>query len=255
MSGLVVSGAGCGRLAERLAIEVGGQPVPLGTLTEVPDRGTDRLVFVGCDAELAHLSGLLQSQGKGTTPVAYLGRDSSISGLFAHDESVGGVLARWRGGAEYPMDVGEVVVGGKTRRFVGWVAAGGAARRGLLFPWAASAGSVTVESDRSWTIERGRAVTVANAQEVGGWRVSPRAAVMDGRLDIQVLSGSAWGLARIRPAIRRGLHAGASAVWRRSLAKAAVVVPPGWPVVVDGMQAGRGSFFVGLGEGALVLLV
>lgn len=255
MSGLVVSGARCELSARRIAFEIGGAAVPLSAVGDVLEAGVNRLIFVGRDAELALLSGLLESFTMESTAVAYLGGDSSVARLFAHGEAIAGVIERWQGGTEYPMDVGEVTIAGETHRFVGWIAAGGAVRRGALFPWAASAASITVESERSWTIETARAVVAANTQEVGGWRLAPRAAVMDGRLDIQALSGSVATVARLRPTLRRGLHASTEAVWRRSLARAAIQVPSRWTVLADGVRVGRGSFTVSIAGKPLVLLV
>ena len=83
----------------------------------------------------------------------------------------------------------------------------------------------------------------ANAQFFGGgWNVAPRALLVDGELDTQLIDVPKRSIPRLVPRLARGLHLTHPGVRRRSLGTFQFVPALDWPVEVDGDPIGAGGF-------------
>jgi diacylglycerol kinase (ATP) len=180
-----------------------------------------------------------------------------------------------RDDSTYPVDVG-VLEGGFGRRYfvnvaqtgVGAAAvetAGGMSRRWgrARYPLAFLArlpgfrkGTVRIElPDR---VHEGPALAVifANGQFfAGGWNVAPRATVMDGRLDLQIVNTSKWDAPRLVPKIIRGLHLSDRALRRMAPTGFTVTTDDPWPIEADGELVGNTPVTVRVEAGALSLKI
>ena len=219
-----------------------------GELAAEPGRFA-RLLVCGSTAAVAAVAAVAPRAA-----ISFAGAPE-LTALFAIDPSPEAARTRLESGTEYPADLGLLHQETGSRPFLAAVGAGGAAATGPRFPWASRRGPVTIRGKRNLEVGLARAVIVANTQRLGPWLVAPRAAVNDSRLDIQVLSGSAIDLIRLRPALRLGLHERSPRVRRTSVVECEVIVPKSWRVVCDGAAAGRGPFRVSLQPKAATLLV
>lgn len=87
------------------------------------------------------------------------------------------------------------------------------------------------------------AVILANAQFfAGGWNVAPKAMLVDGELDVQVIDARKSQAPAIVPRIIKGTHLGLPQVRRLSLASVSVTTSVPWPVEVDGDYLGTTPF-------------
>ncbi len=79
------------------------------------------------------------------------------------------------------------------------------------------------------------AVILANAQFfAGGWNVAPKATLIDGRLDVQIINTPKTRAPALVPKVVKGTHLGDKAVRRLSAAEFDLRVEPAWPVEADG---------------------
>jgi diacylglycerol kinase family enzyme len=120
----------------------------------------------------------------------------------------------------------------------------GGVRHGIGF-WRTLAGfrPATISLEAAGRRYEGPAITVvvANGQYFGGgMNVAPRAAVMDGLLDIQVFKGPRWHAFSVMPRVIRGTHLHHRAVRRFEASSFRLDCPPGWPVEADGEMLGNG---------------
>jgi YegS/Rv2252/BmrU family lipid kinase len=85
-------------------------------------------------------------------------------------------------------------------------------------------------------------VVAANGQFFGGgMNIAPRAAVMDGLLDLQVFTGPRRQAFSVMPKVVRGTHLGHKGVRRFTAAAFTLQCDRGWPVEADGEMIGSGS--------------
>lgn len=90
---------------------------------------------------------------------------------------------------------------------------------------------------------RGLAVILANGQFfAGGWNVAPKAMLVDGELDVQVINARKRRAPAIVPRVIRGTHLGLPEVHRLSLPSLSVATSVRWPVEVDGDYLGTTPF-------------
>jgi YegS/Rv2252/BmrU family lipid kinase len=104
-------------------------------------------------------------------------------------------------------------------------------------------GSVDIELEAGPRRFEGKAITVviANGQFFGGgMNVAPRAALMDGKLDIQVFIGPRRKAFAVMPRVVRGTHLHLPSVRRFEAAEFRLTVPLWWPVEADGEVLGAG---------------
>jgi YegS/Rv2252/BmrU family lipid kinase len=99
---------------------------------------------------------------------------------------------------------------------------------------------VTVTTERKTIESEALAVILANAQFfAGGWNVAPKATLMDGVLDVQIIDSPKTGAPALVPKVIKGTHLTDRAVRRMSAAEFSVTSEPAWPVECDGDLVGN----------------
>ncbi len=99
---------------------------------------------------------------------------------------------------------------------------------------------VTVTTERRTHHADALAVIMANAQFfAGGWNVAPRATLIDGLVDIQVISARKTQAPALVPKVIRGTHLADPSVRRFSAAEFHIVTEPTWPLEADGDLVGN----------------
>lgn len=105
-----------------------------------------------------------------------------------------------------------------------------------MFPRAA----VRVTTERRTVESRALAVIVANAQFfAGGWNVAPKATLVDGVVDIQVIDVTKRRAPALVPKVIKGTHLADRSVRRWSAAEFSIETEPPWPVEADGDALGN----------------
>lgn len=161
--------------------------------------------------------------------------------------------------AVYTVDVGELSGSWGVRRFINVGQAGvgaaaaataerlprslGAARYvtafGLRLPGFRAA-EVELTTERRTHRGKALAVIIANAQFfAGGWNVAPKATLVDGVFDLQVIDAAKITAPKLVPKIVRGLHLREPGVRRISAATFRLETDQEWPVEVDGEFIGN----------------
>lgn len=99
---------------------------------------------------------------------------------------------------------------------------------------------VTITTERRTYESDALAVIMANAQFfAGGWNVAPKATLVDGVLDMQIIDTSKSRAPAIVPKVIRGTHLTDRAVRRFSAAEFTIETDPIWPVEADGDLIGN----------------
>lgn len=241
----------------------------------VDDRATMRLAAVtaAADYDLAVVGGdgtvslvvdALMTSAPARMPVVGIvpaGTGCDLLRTFGIPSDLEDAVRHLRGDATYRIDVGRVDGAWGRRHFVnvaqtgaGAAAAETAARLPrrlgpVRYPLAFAARlggfpitDVTVDAARP---HRGRAIAVilANGQFfAGGWNVAPKAMLVDGELDVQIIDALKRQAPGIVPKIVKGTHLGLHQVRRLSLASLSVTTGVPWPVEVDGDHIGSTPF-------------
>ena len=110
------------------------------------------------------------------------------------------------------------------------------AARLLRFP----ATKVTIETERRSYESDALAVIMANAQFfAGGWNIAPKATLVDGVVDIQVINTPKRRAPALVPKIVRGTHLTDRAVRRFSAASFTISTEVPWPLEADGDHLGN----------------
>lgn len=114
---------------------------------------------------------------------------------------------------------------------------------------------VKLEGSRSYE-GNALAVILANAQFfAGGWNVAPKAMLVDGELDVQVIDALKRQAPAIVPRIVKGTHLGLPQVRRMSLSSVSVATSVPWPVEADGDYLGMTPFDARVIPGAIELKI
>ncbi len=101
---------------------------------------------------------------------------------------------------------------------------------------------VRIETERRVYESEALAVIMANAQFfAGGWNVAPKATLVDGVLDIQVINARKSQAPAIVPKVIRGTHLTDPSVRRFSAARFHIETEPVWPLEADGDLIGNTS--------------
>lgn len=165
------------------------------------------------------------------------------------------------GGDTYPLDVATLEGEWGLRYFVNVAQAGAGAaaaetagrlaRRlgSVRYPLAFGArlprfprARIRVTTERRSVESEALAVILANAQFfAGGWNVAPRATLVDGVLDIQVIDAAKTQAPALVPKLIKGTHLANRAVRRLSAAEFLLETEPVWPVECDGDPVGNTS--------------
>ena len=104
------------------------------------------------------------------------------------------------------------------------------------FPYA----EVRVTTERRTYESEALAVIMANAQFfAGGWNVAPKATLVDGVLDMQIISASKMKAPALVPKIIKGTHLTDPAVRRFKAAEFTIESKPAWPLEADGDLVGN----------------
>jgi YegS/Rv2252/BmrU family lipid kinase len=99
---------------------------------------------------------------------------------------------------------------------------------------------VKITTERRTIETEALAVIMANAQFfAGGWNVAPKATLIDGVLDIQVINCDKTSAPALVPKVIKGTHLGDPAVRRLSAAEFSIETDPLWPVECDGEPVGN----------------
>ncbi len=266
------------RVSEALArwevpgvVEVAPTRTDLAGVVVAAARSGRRPAVVGGDAAVAAAADALLAQRVDAVLGVLPGSvESDLVRTFALPPDLEAAAAHLRGESTYRIDVA-VAMGGWGRRLVVndihaglWAAAVAASTRlprGLAGPVLGAARScrvatfpraeVRVHGERSLTGDA-YGIVLANGQFFGGgWNVAPRALLVDGELDVQLVGGPRSDLPRLAARMRRGTHLGSNGVRRRSMATADVDVATTWPVVADGEVVGTTPFRIEVVPGAL----
>lgn len=192
----------------------------------------------------------------GVLPV---GTGCDLLRTFGVPQTIEGAAFHLVDGSTYTVDVGELVGSFGVRRFVNVAQAGvgaAAAETAARLPrrlgtsrYVAAfglrlagfpGGEVQLSTERRSHTGRALAVIVANGQFfAGGWNVAPKAIMMDGRFDIQVIDSAKTSAPALVPKIVRGLHLTEPGVRRISAARFRLETEQPWPIEVDGDAIGN----------------
>lgn len=186
------------------------------------------------------------------------GSGSDFGRTFALAQSIEGSVHHLAGSTDYPLDVGFMEGTWGTRAFVNVGEAGltaaclqlagrlprglGGARYQTAF-WATlprfRPTEIELTTDRRTHTGSALVAVFANAQFFGGgFNIAPRAAVMDGLLDLQVFDASRLKVLELFPQIKKGVHLKNRAVRRFTSASFELKTAVPWPVEADGEVLG-----------------
>jgi diacylglycerol kinase (ATP) len=99
---------------------------------------------------------------------------------------------------------------------------------------------IKVTTDRRIYESEALAVIMANAQFfAGGWNVAPRATLVDGVLDIQIINARKSQAPALVPKVVKGTHLRDAAVRRLVASEFKIEADPVWPLEADGDPVGR----------------
>ena len=161
------------------------------------------------------------------------------------------------GESEYRIDIGSAEGEWGRTWFLSAVAIGTAARRrGSLSPASSilrRAPTISIRTERRSVEARSHAVVVANAQFWGKTNPAPRATVVDGRLDIQLIEGGPMRLAATARRMMRGTHL--HRVQRTSAASVEIRSSRPLAVATDGKVAGYGPVAISVRPKAIALSI
>jgi len=100
--------------------------------------------------------------------------------------------------------------------------------------------NVTVTTERRKYESEALVVIMANAQFfAGGWNVAPKATLVDGVLDIQIINASKAQAPVIVPKVIKGTHLRDPTVRRFTAAEFTIETTPTWPLEADGDLVGN----------------
>lgn len=238
--------------------------------------GRDHVAVVGGDGSVSLVVDELMRMELSTAPIIAVipaGSGSDFARPFAIPQNIEGAVHHLVGSTDYALDVGFVEGAWGLRAFINVAQAGllaecvdlasRMARRvgrikyqiafWLTLPRFRSA-EVTVTTDRR-TYEGSALVAVfANGQFFGGgFNVAPKAALMDGIVDVQVFQVKRRQVPELFPKVKRGLHLKHPGVkrFRSSTFELTTSVP--WLVEVDGDVIGSTPVRGWLEQGRLFL--
>lgn len=224
--------------------------------------GEPRLAVVGGDGTVNLAINALYDSGSSQFPtigVLPAGTGCDLLRTFAIPQDLEGAAHHLRGDAVYRIDVGELSGSWGRRRFVNVAQAGvgaaaavtaarlprslGSARYlsafGLRLP-RFPGGEVELVTNRRTHTGPALAVIMANAQFfANGWNIAPKAMMVDGAFDLQVIDVAKTSAPAMVPKLMRGLHLGEPGVRRISAESFRLDTQYPWPVEVDGDAIGN----------------
>lgn len=248
-------------------------------VAEAAGAGRDRFVAVGGDGTVNAVVNEVLGHAWERPPVVGVlpaGTACDLLRTFAVPQTLEGAAGHLLGTAVYPADVC-LAIGEWGRRFFV-----NAATLGLLAEAVRTAGRmsprwrsaryvaallrvlprfgrspVRVEAGGRRFEGEALGMAVANAQFIGaGFNIAPRAAMMDGLLDVQVFTARRREVFRLTRKARTGEHLSDPAVRRFAAAEVRVETEGGgWPVEVDGEVLGETPVVFRVQQGLLSLKI
>lgn len=247
-------------------------------IADLVQSGSPRLALVGGDGTANLAANTLMSFSLEARPILGLlpaGTGCDLLRTFGLPQRLEEAATHLRGDQTYRIDLGRLEGAWGTHYFVNVAQAGvGAAAaqtaRNLSRKWGKARypmaflrrlprfPAVEAHVDLGQRQHRGRALAVifANGQFfAGGWNVAPRATIMDGNLDLQVINAAKWEAVRLVPKIIRGVHLTDKAVRRYSTPSFHLETEHSWPIEADGDLVGNTPVTVTVEPGALDLKI
>jgi diacylglycerol kinase (ATP) len=243
----------------------------------VASAATDDLAVVGGDGTVSLVVDALMHAAPARMPVIAVlpgGSGCDLLKTFGIPGDLEGAARHLLGDQTYRIDVGRLDGAWGRRHFVNVAQTGAGAaaaetaprlsrRLGTArYPLAFAArlpgfpiADVVLTGGRGY---RGRALAVimANAQFfAGGWNVAPKAMLVDGELDVQIINARKRQAPAIVPRVIRGTHLTLPQVHRMSLPSLTVSTSVPWPVEVDGDHIGTSPFDARVIPGAIELKI
>jgi diacylglycerol kinase (ATP) len=232
------------------------------TIKAALKEGVTHLAIVGGDGSV-NLAANVVLETRGLDPpvlgVLPAGTGCDLLRTFGIPQNLGGAARHLVTDDVYPIDVGVLEGLWGTRYFVNVAQVGvgaaaaqtaqrlgrslGAARYPIafaarlpMFPRA----RVAVETERRRYEAEALAVIMANAQFfAGGWNVAPKATLVDGVLDMQIINCRKQKAPALVPKIIKGTHLTDRAVRRFSAATFEIETDIPWPLEADGDYVGN----------------
>ncbi len=232
------------------------------SLIDAAMSGTTNFAFAGGDGTMNLATNTLLSLEIGVSPVIALlpiGTGCDLLRTFGLPQDLEAAARRLLTSDTYMIDAGILVGSWGTRYFLNVAQAGvGAAaaqtapkisRRfgpvrypvafGVRLPRFPKA-SIRLVTERRTVESEALAVLIANGQFfAGGWNVAPKATMVDGLLDIQVINAPKRRAPALVPKLIKGTHLTDRAVRRVSAAEFVLETEPEWPVEADGDPIGN----------------
>lgn len=224
--------------------------------------GFTHFAVAGGDGTMNLLANVLVPLALDPTPVVAvlpIGSGCDLLRTFGLSQDLGEAVGRLTGRDTYLIDVATLEGSWGLRYFVNVAQAGvGAAaaetaprlpRRlgSSRYPLAFAArlprfprAHVTLTTEKRVVESDALAVILANAQFfAGGWNVAPKATLVDGVLDIQVIDARKTQAPALVPKVIKGTHLRDRAVRRLVAGEFHLVTEPEWPVECDGDLIGN----------------
>ena len=231
-------------------------------IQEAATSGATHFAVAGGDGTVNLAVNALMPLEIGTPPVIGVlpvGTGCDLLRTFGLPQDVAGAARHLTTDEIYDIDVGTLEGSWGLRYFVnvaqtgvGAAAAQTAASLGrrlgaVRYPLAFAArlpgfprAKVKVITERRTIESEALAVILANAQFfAGGWNVAPKAMLVDGALDIQIINCRKTSAPALVPKVIKGTHLSDPAVRRLSAAEFSIETDPPWPVECDGDLVGN----------------
>lgn len=232
------------------------------TLIEAAQRGHTHFAVSGGDGTVNLAINTLLGLSMGEPPVLGVlpgGTGCDLLKTFALPQDMAGAARHLSGDDTYDIDVVTLEGDWGTRFFanVAQVGVGAAAaetapkisRRFGALRYPAAFGvrlprfpkaRVKITTEKRTYESEALAVIMANAQFfAGGWNVAPRATLMDGVLDIQVINARKTQAPALVPKVIKGTHLADPAVRRFTASEFTIETDPTWPLEADGDLVGN----------------
>ena len=232
------------------------------SLQEAARSGATHFALVGGDGTVNLAVNALMPLGLGTPPVIGVlpvGTGCDLLRTFGLPQDVAGAARHLTSAGVYDIDVGTLEGSWGIRYFVNVAQTGvgaaaaqtaavfgrrlGAARYPLAFvarlPGFPRA-RVKLTTERRTIESEALAIILANGQFfAGGWNVAPKAMLVDGALDVQIINCRKTRAPALVPKVIKGTHLTDPAVRRLSASEFSIETDPPWPVECDGDLVGN----------------
>lgn len=231
-----------------------------GTVRDAIGRGIENIAVVGGDGTVSLVADEMITIGSDATlGVLPSGTGCDLLRTFALPQDLRAAAKHLTTDDTYMIDAVVVEAGWGTRHYVNVAQAGvgaaaaetaphisrrlGPVRYPLAFAFRLPRfpkARVKVTTERRTYEAEALAVIVANAQFfAGGWNVAPRATLMDGVVDIQVISVKKREAPALVPKVIKGTHLVEPSVRRFTAAEFTIETEPEWPFEADGDLLGN----------------